>query len=144
MQTAGTVMPTTKLGKPVALKIGLEEAVAKLRGVLEGQGFAVVGTLDVKEAIKAKAGVDVRPFLSMGVVHYDLLKRIVSEKPEAALWLPWSIAIEWVDDKARITVPDPMAMTMFVAEDAAWREIAGDLKLRFERVLVSMGDFIAN
>lgn len=126
------------LGKPVMMNMGYEEVVKVLRTTLEGEGFTIVNTLDIRKTMKDTFGVDWHPFLTFSVYHADTLKRVATEKPEAAIWMPWSISLNQVGERMAVTLPDPMALPLFAHDDGKWRDIASELRQRLERVLGSM------
>lgn len=129
---------TNRPGKPVVLDIAFDPAVIAVVRALKAESFTIVSSLDIKKVMKEKFDADIKRFITIGVYNADVLKRVVTEKPEAALWLPWSIIVESDGERTQVTLPDPLSMTMFVPEDATWRDIAENLKLRFDKVVTAL------
>ncbi len=115
------------------LKIGFDDAVARLPEVLQAEGFGVITQIDLQQTFKAKLGVDFRRYRIFGACNPSFALQAVLADPHVGLLLPCNVVLYERDDKAAILgVINPVQQ--LGASDGHLGEIAKTIGDRFDRV----------
>ena len=120
------------------LGVGMEEALRKTTDALKQEGFGVLTTIDVQATMKAKLGVEVKPYLILGACNPNLAYRALQAEPELGLLLPCNVIVyDKGDGTSRVSVIDPYQMMGFV-QNPALDAIADEAASRLHRVVESL------
>jgi len=116
----------------------MEEALRKTTDALKQEGFGVLTTIDVQATMKAKLGVEVKPYLILGACNPNLAYRALQAEPELGLLLPCNVIVyDKGDGTSRVSVIDPYQMMGFV-QNPALDAIADEAASRLHRVVESL------
>ena len=115
------------------LKIGFDDAAARLPEVLQAEGFGVITQIDLQQTFKAKLGIDFRRYRIFGACNPSFALQALLADPHVGLLLPCNVVLYERDDKAAVLgVIDPVQQ--LGASDGHLGEIAKTIGERLDRV----------
>ncbi len=121
------------------LHASVQDAEARLREALQGEGFGVLTEIDVRATLAQKLGVEFRPYRILGTCNPPLAHQALSEELEVGLLLPCNVIVYEGDapGTAVVSILDPeLQLSLAGRDDLA--PAAADVKARMERVLAAL------
>jgi uncharacterized protein (DUF302 family) len=94
---------TKKLRKP------FEEVVEKVTGSLQKQGFGIITSIDVRDTLKKKLGINFRNYKILGACNPEFAYKVISLESHAGLLLPCNVLVqEHENGEVELSVVNPM------------------------------------
>jgi len=131
---------TTRYGMGITVPVNYSRAVESVRAALAAEGFGVLTEIDVAATLKAKLGVDFRPYVILGACNPPLAHRALSAERDIGLLLPCNVIVYADDTPGRSVVAamDPVEALQLTDRDDI-RPIAEEVRARLTRALEAVG-----
>ncbi len=104
---------------------------------LQKEGFGVLTTIDVKETLRKKLGVDFPRYVILGACNPPLAHRALQAEEQIGLLLPCNVIVYDRGGETVVGAFDPMMMAT-VLEKEAMRLIAEEVRRKLERVVAAV------
>lgn len=124
----------TPVGIRVKVPLSYAEAVEKTTAALKSEGFGVLTTIDVKQTLKEKLGVESYPYIILGACNPPLAHRALTAEPEVGLLLPCNVIVYEDEGGCVVAAMDPTA-AMKLVPNPELESVAKEARAKLERVL---------
>ena len=134
------LQPKTRYGMSRTVRLSYEEALARTREALAGEGFGVLTEIDVSATLRKKLGVEFRPYIILGACNPPLAHRALEAELDIGLLLPCNVVVYAAEDQADTVVAalDPVEALSLSGNEAV-QPIAREVRERLQRVLEKVG-----
>jgi uncharacterized protein (DUF302 family) len=122
----------TTVGQPIA------QVRPRVKAALQTEGFGIITEIDVAATLKAKLGIDRRPFLILGACNPTLAHAALEADPSIGALLPCNVVLR--EDEPGITgieVLDP-AIALSISGESSIMPIASEARERRGRVVAAL------
>jgi uncharacterized protein (DUF302 family) len=120
------------------LDMEYERARSRATEELQKEGFGILTTIDVKETLKKKLGVDFRKYVILGACNPPLAHRSLRAETEVGLLLPCNVIVyEGGPGKAVVAAIDPVAAMAIVGNEEL-RAVAEEVREKLRRVIENL------
>lgn len=115
-----------------------EEAIARVKEALKGEGFGVLTEIDVRRTLKEKLESEMEPYIILGACNPRLAHSALEQEREVGLLLPCNVVVRAEGEGSRVEIADPKAM-LGIVENEQLQNIAEEARQRLKRVIASLG-----
>ena len=96
------------LAKTVSMPF--DEAVARATEALKQEGFGIITEIDIRDTLKAKIGVDFRPYRILGACNPALAHEALQIEDKVGTMLPCNVIVqELTPGRVEVAAVDPVA-----------------------------------
>ncbi|EMY59854.1 DUF302 domain-containing protein [Leptospira terpstrae] len=123
------------LGLTVHRKKSFEETITDTTEALKKEGFGVLTTIDVKQTLKEKIGVDFKRYTILGACNPSFAHKALQTADEIGLLLPCNVVVtEEKNGETKVSIFDPMTMTKLV-QNPELEKIAKEVQEKLIQVI---------
>lgn len=118
--------------------MSMADATKRVREALAKEGFGVLTEIDVQAVLKAKLGIDRKPYLILGACNPSLSHRALEAEPPIGVFLPCNVDVfEGDDGETYVQSMRPTQVFKLIANPKV-APVAEEVDARIRRVLESV------
>ena len=131
-------MKPTNYGFSKVVNLSYDEAIEKVTDELKKEGFGVLTEIDVKETLKKKLDVDIKPYKIFGACNPPFAYKSLQAEEQIGLMLPCNIIVYVNDNNETIVAAiDPIASMQAVKNDKLG-DIALMIQGKLKNVIINL------
>ncbi len=115
----------------------LDEAVEKIRALLQEAGYGILSEIDVKAKLEEKLGIEREPYVILGACNPPLARQGLDAEPDLGALLPCNVVVYEREGRTRVAAVEPGTMLSVVGNEELGpiaEQVRGDLARVVEEV----------
>lgn len=130
------MLDETMYGIRVRPSLDVAAAIERTTAALASEGFGVLTSIDMQQALQQKLGRTIRPYTILGACNPMLASRALDAETEVGLLLPCNVIVyEREDGQTIVAAMAPIAALGVVGDNPALMAVAREADARLRRVL---------
>ena len=126
-------------GFSTTLQGEISEIRQQVEDALKAEGFGILTEINVQAVLKAKLGIEQRPYLILGACNPTFAHQAIEADPDVGLLLPCNVVIRSeADDSKTVAFMDPKAVLGLVTHEGV-KPLADQVRTMLIRVRDSLG-----
>ena len=118
--------------------LSYDQAIEKVTGLLEEEGFGVLTEIDVKDTLKKKLDVDFKKYKILGACNPNFAHKALQAEDKIGVMLPCNVIVEENEDgTVEVSAVNPVASMQAVSNDGL-QPIADEVRKRLEKVISNL------
>ena len=117
--------------------LGFDETIEKVTEELKKEGFGILTTIDIKETLKNKLGIDTDKYMILGACNPNFAHKALEMEQELGLLLPCNVIVYEKDGDVHVSVMNPEIMSL-VTGNKKLAEVAGEVKSILDNVIANV------
>ncbi|MDR8391484.1 DUF302 domain-containing protein [Aliifodinibius sp. S!AR15-10] len=115
--------------------LSYDQAIEKVTGLLEEEGFGVLTEIDVKDTLKKKLDVDFKKYKILGACNPNFAHKALQAEDKIGVMLPCNVIVEENEDgTVEVSAVNPVASMQAVSNEGL-QPIADEVRKRLEKVI---------
>jgi uncharacterized protein (DUF302 family) len=114
-----------------------EQAIEKVTEELKKEGFGVLTTIDMKETLHKKLGVEIGRYTILGACNPQFANRSLEIEQEIGLLLPCNVIVYEKEGGVTVSAFDPGIIGAVVTNPAI-QPVAAEVRERLQRVIAAV------
>ena len=123
-----------KYGFVKELNMSFDQAVEHVTENLKNHGFGIITTIDIKEKLKEKLGIDFKRYVILGACIPASAHKAIEAEENIGLMLPCNVIVYEKGDKVIVSAIKPTA-AMQMIDNAKLNKIAEDVETKIKQVI---------
>ena len=120
------------------ISIDFDQAVLLVTESLKKEGFGVLSEIDIQQKLKEKLDVDFRKYKILGACNPQSAHKALLQEDKIGTMLPCNVIVQEIgENQVEVAAVDPAA-SMMAVENKQLAGIAGEIKVKLERVIASL------
>ena len=99
------------------LRAPFDRAIELTEAALKDQGFGIITRIDMDKTLKAKIGVDFRPYTILGACNPSLAHQALQLEDKVGTMLPCNVVIQDLGGEVEIAAINPVASMQAIDND---------------------------
>jgi len=126
-----------KYGFSKTVNLMYKQAIEKVTDELKKEGFGVLTTIDVKDTLKKKLGIDFHKYVILGACNPPFAYESLQAEEELGLLLPCNVIVYEMDGTTKVAAFDPMVMGSLI-DNPKIAAIAQKVKEKLQRAFAAV------
>ena len=127
-----------KYGYSRKVKLGFDDAVAKVTDELQKVGFGILTEINVKETFKKKLDVDFKPYIILGACNPSSAYKALSAEDEIGLLLACNVIVYENDNGESVVASVEVDAMLSLVENPDIEELAKEIKNKLHTAIDSV------